>query len=213
MRRAFTDFAVAHNGSVLVETAIVMPIFLMIVLCSIDFLFAFYQWSAAAKAVQIGLRIAVVSDPVAKGLGGLAAAAVGPNAPPGSPLPVFVVTCDGASETCNCRGSCSGVGGYDVSAMNAIVRGRNSEACGDGAGVYQLGMCDVFRPLTAANVMIEYQGARLGYAGRPGSVPTITLSLHNVPFQFVFLRSLLGTVPIPALTASMTAEDMSSTAD
>jgi hypothetical protein len=45
-------------------------------------------------------------------------------------------------------------------------------------------------------------------------VPTITLSLHHLPFQFFFLSGLMGfnNVQIPALTTSITGEDMSSTA-
>ena len=62
-----------NNGGVLVEATIMITIMFVFVLGSIDFLFAFYQWNAATKAVQVGVRIAAVSDPVAKGLNGLSA--------------------------------------------------------------------------------------------------------------------------------------------
>ena len=42
-----------------------LVIMFVFVLGSVDFLMAMYQWNAAAKAVQIGARIAAVSDPVA----------------------------------------------------------------------------------------------------------------------------------------------------
>jgi Flp pilus assembly protein TadG len=213
MQRAVARLVFAEDGSVLVEAAIVMPVFLMLVLGAIDVLYASYQWSAAVKAVQIGLRIAAVSDPVAVGLGASSATAFDPNTPPGSPPPTFVVTCDGAAESCSCEGSCRGVGGYDANAMNTIVYGRNSDACGDSTGVYATGMCDLFGALKPANVMIVYQASGLGYVGRPGSVPVITISLQKVPFQFIFLRAAFGSISIPGLTASTTAEDMSSTAD
>jgi hypothetical protein len=51
-----------------------------------------------------------------------------------------------------------------------------------------------------------------GYAGRPGGpVPTITLSLQNLPFRFFFLSGLMGfhDFMIPASTTSVTAEDLS----
>jgi hypothetical protein len=213
MQRAVATLARAEHGSVLVEAAIVMPVFLMLVLGAIDILYASYQWSAAVKAVQIGLRIAAVSDPVAVGLGVLSAAAVDPNAPPGSPPPTFVVTCDGAAESCSCQGYCRGIGGYDADAMNTIVYGRNSSGCGDSTGIYFTGMCDLFGALKPANVLIVYQAGGLGYVGRPGSVPIITISLQKVPFQFIFLHAAFGSIPIPGLTASTPAEDMSSTAD
>ncbi len=69
-------FARDNNGGVLVEATIMMSILFMFVLGSVDFLFAFYQWNAAAKAVQVGARIAAVSDPVAIGLNGLSAGVV-----------------------------------------------------------------------------------------------------------------------------------------
>src|SRR6266480_6907690 len=66
-----------QDGSVLVETTVMMILILMFVLGGIDFLFAFYQWNAASKAVQWGARIAAVSDPVAPGLGSLSLAVSG----------------------------------------------------------------------------------------------------------------------------------------
>ena len=55
-----------NTGGVLVEATIMITIMFVFVLGSIDFLFALYQWNAATKAVQVGVRIAAVSDPVAK---------------------------------------------------------------------------------------------------------------------------------------------------
>ena len=62
-----------QQGSVLVEVTIMLSVTLVLVLGAIDFLLLFYQWNAAAKAVQIGARLAAVSDPVASGLNSLAA--------------------------------------------------------------------------------------------------------------------------------------------
>src|SRR5258708_9182334 len=95
-------FARDNNGAVLVEATIMMTIMFVFVLGSIDFLFAFYQWNAAAKAVQVGARIAAVSDPVAIGLNGLSAGVVSASFPPGSPIPSFTVTCDDGTATCPC---------------------------------------------------------------------------------------------------------------
>ena len=63
-----TRFAQDQNGGVLVEVTIMLTVVLLIVIGVVDFLFAFYQWNAAAKAVEVGARIAAVSDPVAVGL-------------------------------------------------------------------------------------------------------------------------------------------------
>ena len=56
------------NGGVLVEATIMITIMFVLVLGSIDFLFAFYQWNAATKAAQVGVRIAAVSETRSRGV-------------------------------------------------------------------------------------------------------------------------------------------------
>src|SRR6516165_11162037 len=73
-----------QQGSVLVEVTIMLSITLVLVLGAIDFLLLFYQWNAAAKAVQIGARLAALSDPVASGLNNLSQAVVSASVPPRS---------------------------------------------------------------------------------------------------------------------------------
>ena len=157
-----------NNGGVLVEATIMITIMFVFVLGSIDFLFAFYQWNAATKAVQMGVRIAAVSDPVARGLNGLSAGVVSASLRPGSAMPSFTVTCDGGTATCTCQGACKGVGGYNAAAMRTIVFGRGSTACGDATSSYTAGMCDIFSKITPANVRIAYTQpaapAGLGFA-------------------------------------------------
>ena len=89
-------FARDQDGAVLVETTVLIPILLVFLLGAVDFLIAFYQWSAAAKAVEVGARIAAVSDPVANGLNSLSTSFTVPSA--GDPMPSFQVTCDGAAS-------------------------------------------------------------------------------------------------------------------
>ena len=54
----------------------------------------------------------------------------------------------------------------------------------------------------------------LGFAARGGPVPTVTVSLQGLTFQFVFLGGLmgLGNISIPPLTTTITGEDLSSNA-
>src|SRR5215831_18575195 len=205
-----------QQGSVLVEVTITLSITLILLFGAIDFLLLFYQWNAAAKAVQIGARLAAVSDPVASGLNNLSQAVVSASVPPGAAMPNFVVTCDGRTATCTCNGNaCRGMKGYDGAAMNTIVFGRGSSSCSDAKSADVAGMCDIFPRITPANVKIVYAQTGLGYAGRPGGpMPTITVSLQNLPFQFFFLRGLMGfhDFQIPASTVSLSAEDLSSRA-
>ena len=204
-----------ETGAVLVEISILLPIVITILCGSIDFLYAFYQWNAAAKAVQVGARIAAVSDPVAAGLNDLTNVVVlsGSVAPRRS-MPAFTLTCDGRVEACTCSGNCPGISAnpYNAAAMNRIIFGRGSSSCTDATTYYATGMCDILPSITAANVRIVYTQTGLGYAGRPGGpVPTITVSLQDLQFQFFFLSYLLGrNIPIPAMTTTITAEDLCS---
>jgi Flp pilus assembly protein TadG len=199
-----------ESGAVFAEFAILLPLVVTVVCGSIDFLYAFYQWNAAAKAVEVGARIAAVSDPVAIDLNNLSNQAVLGGLLPGSAIPSFTVICKEGS--CSCAGTCAGLTGnsFNPAAMNRVVFGRGSASCGDAKSYYTTGMCDVLSSITTDNVVIMYSQTGLGYAGRPGGpVPTITVSLQNMHFQFFFLSALLGVnIAMPAMTTTITAEDL-----
>jgi TadE-like protein len=225
-----------ERGGVLVETTVMIAIVLVFVLGAIDFLFAFYQWNAAAKAVEIGARIAAVSNPLATGLSCITATCAtsdslstrvvaSPCDPAahnclGDAMPSFTITCnDGGSGSCACTsGTCTGVSGYNLDALDTIVKGRGSTACGDATSVYHAGMCDIFPRIQRENVKITYtQPATggLGYRGRNrGPVPTITVSIQSLTFEFYFLGGLLGfgNINMPGLQTTITGEDLSSSA-
>jgi Flp pilus assembly protein TadG len=212
IRRLWRDEA----GGPLVEATVLIPILFVFLLGSVDFLYAFYQWTAATKAMQVGARLAAVSDPVAIGLTGtnnIATLAVnGTTIMTGDTMPDFQVTC--ASSACTCtRGACPGLTGYSPTAMNTILFGRGSTSCTDATSYYTAGMCDLFPRLTAANVRIVYDQTGLGFAGREaGPVPTIAVSLQNLTFQFFFLNGLSGfaNLAMPAFTTTFTGEGLSS---
>jgi hypothetical protein len=128
-------------------------------------------------------------------------------------MPAFEVTCNGGTSTCACAGNCTGVGEFNAAALHTIVFGRGSSSCVDAVNSYYVGMCDIFSRITPANVVITYAQTGMGFAGRPGGpVPTITISLQNLPFQFFFVGGFLGLdhMQMPGLTTSITAEDLSS---
>lgn len=200
-----------QSGGALVEATIVIVLFLMFVLGSVDFLMAMYQWNAAAKATAVGARIAAVSNPVSSDLTSLTGMEGGEQ--PGQSPPAGFTT-----RTCTVGGggggSCTGGGTFSASAMNTIVFGRGSAACGDATHFYNTGMCDVFPRIQPANVEVSYAFTGLGFAGRPGGpVPTISVSLRNLNFQFYFLGFMgLNTMAIPPMTTTITGEDLSSSA-
>jgi hypothetical protein len=183
--------------------------FLLFVLSGglIDFSIGYYQWNSASKALQQGVRLASISDPVDQSLKNWDGLGVSGTIP-GGPFPAFTRVCSGAAQ------SCSGGGSYSGAAMNTIVFGRGQTACGVVGADKTPAMCDVFRRIQPANVIITYQQTGLGFAGRPGGpVPTITVELTGLSFNFVFLNGLMGFGPItmPAMKTTATGEDMNTT--
>ena len=185
-------------------------ILFIFILGSIDFLMAMYQWNAAAKAVQVGARIAAVSTPVANGLPAITGLEGG--AKPGDfPPPAFTTrTCTGAGG-----GSCTGGSTYNADAMNRIVFGRvGAAALASVQLLLTRSGCATFSPASQpANVVVSYIYSGLGFAGRPGRTTVarpMTVSLQNIPFQFFFLGGLLGfaNITIPPLTTTITGEDL-----
>ena len=198
-----------ENGSALVEMTIVIPLLLVLVFGFVDFGHAFYQWNAANMAVQVGARLAAISDPVAQSdiLSEAAtsdSSLVGLAMAPGS----FSFTCTSTA--------CTGTNGpgFNQAAFRRIFYGDDSSTltCG-GAVTGRPGMCDIFPQLLPAEVRIEYVATGLGFWTRPGgAVPTIRVSIVNHPFQFFFLGALAGfaNVTMPSMLSTVTGEDLNS---
>jgi Flp pilus assembly protein TadG len=204
----FHRFRRDENGSVMVEMTISIVLLLILTLGFVDFGHAYYQWNAAAKAVQVGARLASISDPVATSLTG-----AGPTDTPGAP----VEPGDFAAFECTSAGGGT-CGGFNANNFSRIFRGdtaiTNDDACPDIQGTQRPGMCHFFPGLLRTNVKVTYSASGLGYQTRPeGPVPTITVSLQNVNFRFFFLDGLMGftNITMPSMLSTVTGEDMMST--
>ena len=190
MRRRWQD----DGGAALIEAALVLPILLLLVLGLTEV--SLYAWNAglAAKAVQLGVRRAVVSDAVASGPGldPAESATYWDGLPPGrscfpegaarGPCPDFAVACDGGG--CRCQGSAC----------------RFTPAPARLAPILRA-MQAVMPELRARNVRVTYATNGLGYVGRPVPVPVdVTVSLVDLSYRTLFLGDLLG--PVLPLRAS-----------
>ena len=186
------------------EFTVTALVFFLVLFGIVEFSYLYYQWNAATKAVQLGARLAAISNPISSDLSTLTG--LSGSVFPGDAMPAFDRQCSGATATCT-NGTYGAAG---VVAMNALVYGRGGgTSCSDTGP--NMGMCDVFDRIRPQNVIVRYQYTGLGYAGRPGGpVPTITVSLTNLNYNFLFLNALLGRVstPIPALSTTMTGEDL-----
>nr|WP_287328117.1 TadE/TadG family type IV pilus assembly protein [Mesorhizobium sp.] len=195
------------------EMAIVMTLLFTLVLGFVDFGYALYQWNAATKAVQVGARLASISDPVATAL-----ATAAPTTTPGAPVVAAAYGPFACTYTAG-TGVCSNGGTFNAANFSRIFRGdtavTNDDACPALATNQRPGMCHFFPGLRRDNVVITYSATGLGYQTRfGGPVPTITVSLQNRTFQFFFLGALLGfdNLTMPSMLSTVTGEDLKSTA-
>jgi len=61
-----------QRGAVMVEMAIVLPIFLAIVFAIFEFSLVVFEWSLAGESTRVGARYAIVSSPVCAGVSAMA---------------------------------------------------------------------------------------------------------------------------------------------
>lgn len=193
-RRLFTN----QDGSTAIEYALVFMIMLLVTLGTIEIGLVMWQWNAAEKATQAGLRKAVVSDLVAPGLAAIGTTPVSTqygdwctDREDGSANP------DCQFETVTCvQGSCNGFG-YDGTAFTAIYDSMRS----------------MYPMIEPQNVHITYAYSGLGFVGRPGGQPMlVTVRLINMTYDFFILdvlTDLPDLIPMPAFAATMIGEDMS----
>jgi Flp pilus assembly protein TadG len=197
------------RGSVLIDTTIVMPMFLLLVLGTIDATYMFYDWGLANKAAYVGARTAVTSnavDPAVTNLSYTSAQLqnIGQSCLTFS-CPSVSSVCTGASTGVTCRG------GDDAAFTNIFSR-----------------MQAVFPSLQRQNVTISYQTNGTGVVGQAweGSpdpanpqftLPmNVTVSITGMTHQFYFVSPLLqffsggisATPAIPSFATTLQSEDM-----
>jgi hypothetical protein len=205
MRLFLVSLARSEMGTTTIEFTIVALLFFTLTFGLVEFGYMFWQYSSATKAIQVGARLAAVSDPVWKEL---------PNLEdPGTPGSIWTtdynVVCSG--KDVDCAGETSE---YEPTAMQRLVDGRDN-TCGQVGPDNDPGMCDIFDRIEIKNVIVTYSHTGLGFAGRPGGpVPTITVQLTELTFEFIALGDLLGLGPItmPDFLVTMTGEDLSADA-
>jgi hypothetical protein len=193
----------SEAGAAAVELALVFPLLLMFTFAIIEFGLVLHQMNMAEKATQLGVRKAVTWDPVASELATFTP--TGGGVGPGDPLPVGLqvdIVCDNAG--------CTGAGAigsptFSSAAFNAIVDAM--------AGIYPA--------IGPEDVVIEYHNIGLGFVGKPGGsvVPTVTVRLRNLTYDFILLDVAVsivsfGAVDIndiiyPSFSATLTGEDLS----
>jgi hypothetical protein len=211
-----------ERGTTTIEFTIVALLFFLVTFGITEFGYMLWQYNSAAKAAQVGARLAAVSNPVWSNLPTLTDDG---GSPGGAWQTDYAVECSRSDASCQSVGD-DEVGDldYDADAMNCLVFGHQTgaescaTACDDDAEPREQGMCNYFARVATdqdADVVVTYSHTGMGFSGRPGGpVPTITLQLTGLTFEFFALGSLLGfdEIAMPDFKVTMTGEDLNGAA-
>ncbi|MDZ4306996.1 MAG: TadE family protein [Allopontixanthobacter sp.] len=179
------------------EFALLLPLSMLFFLGIIDAGRYAYTFNQGEKATQIGARWSVVTDPVATELAnetyvgttiGGVTLTQGDRIPAGA---LGLITCD--DTTCTCTTSPCPTTLTSGAAPFAALLGR---------------MQQIMPEIEASNLIIEYRGSGLGFAGDPNGmdvVPLVTIRLVDMDFSPIFLFG--GTVGLPDFSYTLTMED------
>lgn len=203
MKYLLRRFRKHEDGGALVEAVLVIGVLVLTLAAFVEFTMLMHWWNQGAKAVQLGSRMASVSDPVDSSL--LIVANSDPTMDFGERVCTVIVPEGTRSPSDLPMGTCEG-GIYNRDAMKRIIFGTD-EVCSTTSDAYH-GMCDVFPAIASqgGQVEVRYMFGGLGYVNRLGGpVPVISVTLRDVPFPLPILDRMLS-------LAGMTMPDRSSTA-
>lgn len=203
--RAFLRRFASDQRGAAAEFALVLVPALLVLLGVVDAGRYLYEVNRMEKATQVGARFAVVTDPVAPELTGksLVGEVVGSDTlAQGDRIPaeaLGLITCTstactetGTSRFCTCT--------IDTTSTGPFAR--------------ILDRIQLFAPDVAeANLVVEYRGSGLGYAGDPNGMdvaPLTTVRITGVDFTPAVLFGS-RTFDLPDSTYSLTMEDASGT--
>jgi len=197
---AFRRLLIAEQAASAAEFALVLPILLLLLFGIIDAGRFMWEWNRAEKATQMGVRYAVVTDPVLNGLYTYSFSVSG-GIIQGSPVPTSsfdTATCN--SSACSCSpggGFCSATSLNAAAFTNVVTR-----------------MSGMYPQIKASNVQIQYKNVGLGFAGDPDGPdvsPLVTVSLTGMQFHPLSCLVFACSIGMPDFRAGLTLEDASGT--
>jgi Flp pilus assembly protein TadG len=202
-----------REGSTFLEFTVVFPLLMLTAFCTVDFALIMFGWAQANKAVQNGVRVAVVGAPVAEGINDLTYVEVDLGKDCSNPATGAVQGwCEQIETVCTATsgdGSCTGYT-FDNAAFEPIFDEMRTVSSTLG--------------LQRENVRITYRTIGLGFVGRPGGFPMeVTVELTCVTHRMFFLGALAGWafepragcagetgVPMPSFATTLTTESLGS---
>lgn len=197
------------RGATAVEFALVLPALIFFLFGTIEAGRLMWTWNKAEKAAQMGVRLAVVTDPVASDMVGYSFLGTdglgqGDIIPASSYGAMRCAGTAGGGAVCSCvagTGPCPWGTAADIEAFRNIYNRMHA----------------IMPELHFDQIMIEYRPSGLGYAGSPYAdmpeiSPIVTVGIVNFPYEPMLLRMFgISNIIFPSdfFQASMTMEDAS----
>lgn len=182
------------------EFALVLPLLLLLLFGVIDAGRFLWEFNEAEKATQMGVRYAVVTDPVPSGLSTYSFS-ISDGILQGSAVPTAnfdKATCNNSSCSCTPSGGFCSAAGYNSTAFTNIVAR----------------MAAMYPPIGASNVTVTYKNVGLGFAGDPDNPNVsalVTVKLTGLAFHPVTCLVFACSISMPDFSAALTLEDASGT--
>ncbi len=208
----FKRLAKDEGGGNTVEFAIIVVVLVLLTLGFVDFGRAAFAWNALQKAAQVGVREAVVRDPIVLPIKNhfvcnadtINDTLVGERCTDPANNGAMRPECDFGTFTCTATGCVGGAGGVSNSLLNTVVFDD-----------IVLIMQDALPSLTPDSISIIYRATNLGFIGNPsGPVAEVTAQISGVQFGFQGLLPFAGMVNVdaidlPTVLVTLTGEDLS----
>ena len=197
------------RGSGAAEFVLVLPLLLILLFGIIDGGRWLWTYNQATKATQAGARVAAVTKVIPAGLASTYIGITPPGATgaltqgdliPAAALGMIRCTKPASAVTCACITTpCPTVSTTSALGWDAIVARMKA----------------MYPRVADTNVVVEYRGSGLGYAGDPDGQdisPLTTVKLQNLSFTPITFLMLKSVQAVPAAAATYTAEDQLGTA-
>lgn len=195
-------FVSDESGGPAAEFALVLPLALLFLFGIVDVGRFMWEYNQAEKATQMGARFAAVADLVPTTL--VTTSFVSGAVTQGDPVPL-----SSFGGTRCVSGSCNTTP-TDACPTGTVVAGTNWGYASTAFTNIVDRISAIKADVTAANVVIDYANAGLGYAGDPNGsdvAPLITVRLCGMQFSPITTQIFGINTSMPDFSYSLTAED------